>query len=163
MRTKKTLSLLILFTLLCSFNVCAQTKIVTGHPDFKIKIKRCEANGSTVVIDMLIENVGSNDVILKLNPYETIAFDDEGDKFSKYKINVQLGDSGLVSGAIRQVAKNLLPPEIPLKARLQIDGVPESATEFKRIDLAVECSEWRLGTDKFVKFTNIPITREGDE
>ena len=46
-------------------NVCAQDaplKIVTNHPDFKIKIKRCAASGKTVVLDLILMNEGVNDV-----------------------------------------------------------------------------------------------------
>ncbi|MCH5242724.1 MAG: hypothetical protein J1F67_09945 [Muribaculaceae bacterium] len=165
MKLKKLFCLLMFFTLLGSVSTVAQTKIVTGHPDFKIKITRCEANGTTAVIDMLIENVGSKDVKLELRPVDTVAYDDEGDKFSRGKINIRFGDSNLVNGAegFYVQPSNILPPEIPLKARIQIEGVPETATEFKRIDLGVWCMDWNLGKDKFVKFTNVPISREGDD
>ena len=34
-------------------------RIITNHPDFKIKIKRCEVSGKTCVIDMVIEKMSS--------------------------------------------------------------------------------------------------------
>lgn len=165
MRTKKTFSLLILFTLLWSINVYAQTKIVTGHPDFKIKITRCEASGSTAVIDFLLENVGNDDV--KISMYggneqdsKSVAYDDEGNKYGGKKFQIAISGSGLTAYSLGET----LPPDIPLKARIQIEGVPESATEFKRVDLQLYCNTWNLNRDKKpVRFTNVPIFREGDE
>ena len=45
-------------------NVSAQDgiKIITNHPDFKIKVKRCAASGKTVVIDLILTNEGTNDI-----------------------------------------------------------------------------------------------------
>ena len=62
----------ILLTLMAIFafglqNVCAQDaplKIVTNNPDFTIKVKRCAASGKTVVLDLILNNVGTNDVML---------------------------------------------------------------------------------------------------
>ena len=46
-------------------NVSAQDaplKIVTNHPDFNIKVKRCAASGKTLVIDLIATNTGSEDI-----------------------------------------------------------------------------------------------------
>lgn len=164
MKLKKTALFFMLTILYGSLGICAQTKIVTGHPDFKIKITRCEANGSTAVIDMLLENESPQDVKLTLKSYATAAYDDEGNKYSDGKIKLQFGNSSWMEGKQgNSPISNLLPSEIPMKAHIQIDGIPESATMFKRIDLGVSCSEWNLKEDKFVKFTNVPISREGDD
>lgn len=170
MRTKKFFSFLILFTLLSSLNGFAQTKIVTGHPDFKIKITRCEASGSTAVIDLLIENVGSSDVPITMwggrscvgMPHNmSVAYDDDGNKYTgENDFRVSIGKSGLTKCfGIEEV----LPPDIPLKARIQFEGVPESATEFRRIDLIIDSKAWGLNDKKPVKITNVPISREGDD
>ena len=45
------------FALQYSYAQDAPLKIVTNHPDFKIKIDRCAASGSTVVLDMLFINL----------------------------------------------------------------------------------------------------------
>ena len=57
----------ILLTLMAIFafglqNVSAQDaplKIVTNHPDFSIKVKRCAASGKTVVLDLILNNEGN--------------------------------------------------------------------------------------------------------
>ena len=58
--------------------------------------------------------------------------------------------------------KRQLMANIPMKARLQIEGVPAAATMFKRIDWTIYCDAWNLSDKKKVKFLNIPITREGE-
>ena len=45
-------------------NISAQDgiKIVTNHPDLNLKVKRCAASGTTVILDLVLNNVGVNDV-----------------------------------------------------------------------------------------------------
>ena len=87
-------------------NVSAQDaplKIVTNHPDFKIKVKRCAASGKTVVLDLILNNEGTNDV----------------------KIDMVVVDAWSEAYA-----------------------------------LCIDCSAWGLNSQKLVKFSNIPITRD---
>ena len=35
----------------------APIKIVTGHPDLKVKVNRCEASGNLVIIDLTFTNI----------------------------------------------------------------------------------------------------------
>ena len=170
MKLKKLFSLLMFFTLLGSVSTVAQTKIVTGHPDFKIKITRCEANGNTVVIDMTLENTGSKDINIRMwggiswsknGMKMTVAYDDDGNKYTgQNDLKVSIGKSGWDGG---YGLREMLPPDIPLKASILIEGVPESATEFKRIDLYIESDDWGLNDKKPIKITNVPISREGDD
>ena len=37
-------------------------KIITNHPDFKVKVKRCVASDKTVIVDLILNNEGTNDV-----------------------------------------------------------------------------------------------------
>lgn len=80
-------------------NVSAQDaplKIVTNHPDFKIKVKRCAASGKTVVIDLILSNVGATDVeniegfggIYYGSPRGTEAYDDEGNIYQERNIYI---------------------------------------------------------------------------
>lgn len=162
---KKFFSFLMLFTLLSSVSAIAQTQIVTGHPDLKIKITRCEASGTTAVIDFLLENIGNDDVKIYMyggasQDSKSVAYDDDGNKYAGKNFQIDISKSGLTAYNIGET----LPPDIPLKARIQIEGVPDNATEFKRIDLQLYCDTWNLNRDKKpVKFTNVPIYREGDE
>ena len=166
---KKTIVFLFLmFVSLQSFS--QGLKIVTGHPDFKVKITRCEANGSTAVIDMVIENAGNNDVLITMwggrscwgTPHDmSVAYDDEGNKYTgENDFKVSIGKSGLSKCF---GVEEVIPSDIPLKARIQLEGVPESANEFRRIDLIIDSEAWGLNDKKPVKFTNVPISRDGDD
>lgn len=131
-------------------------RIITNHPDFKIKIKRCEVSGKTCVIDMVIENIGYEDVIYQTNNNYFIGYDDEMTEYSNFK--VAIGNSNWINDyQYRKLMSN-----IPMKARIQIEGVPAAATMFRRIDWTIYCNAWNLGDKKKVKFLNIPITREGE-
>lgn len=133
-------------------------RIITNHPDFKIKIKRCEAAGKTCVIDLIIENIGYEDVIIQTRGGGDcfIGYDDEMTEYTNIKISI--GNSNWLGyWENRQLMAN-----IPIKARIQIEGVPAAATMFRRIDWLINCRAWNLGENKKVKFLNIPITREGE-
>lgn len=136
------------------------TKIVTHHPDLKIKLRRCEVNGKTCIIDFIITNYGADTGITLSgrNGYigESEAFDDEG---NIYTPAVQLANSGIREDDVSCTLLN----DVPIKARLQIEGVSSSATMFKRIHLVASCRTLGLNSNKPIMFYNIPISREGDE
>lgn len=161
MNNVKKLFLIVALMAMSGVYAFAQTtgmKIGAVHPDLKMKITRCEAAGKTVIIDFVFENVGSNDVNLRVwGGNRSIAYDDEGNVYSGEFIQVKFGNTGLANWDINTT----LPSGVPLKGRIQIEGVPESTTIFRRIDLQVESRNWNL--DKKIKISNIPINREGDE
>lgn len=134
-------------------------KIVTNHPDLEIKLKRCQVSGKTCVIDFVMTNYGNDtkiDLYGSSSSDNSTAFDDEG---NEYEFAVQATNSGLTY--------NWINPEIltdvPIKCRIQIEGVASSATMFKRIMLAARCDALGLYSSKPIMFYNVPITREGDE
>ena len=138
-------------------------KIVTNHPDLEIKLKRCQVNGKTCVIDFIMTNYG-NDTEISLHgtgglgsggTYKSTAFDDEG---NEYGFAVQATNSGLGL----HVKVDIL-TDVSIKCRIQIEGVASSATVFKRIMLATSCRTLGLNENKPIMFYNVPITREGDE
>ena len=132
-------------------------KLVTNHPDFKIKVRRCEASGKTCVIDLIIENVGSSDVDMYINDDYLIAYDDEANEYNR--IGISVGNSNWIYGEGRTLMAG-----VPMKARIQIEGVAESATMFRRLDWGIQrCDAWGLNQHKPIKFINLPISREGDE
>ena len=166
---QKIVRLLVLLLMLAgSTAASAQTsgvKIVTGHPDFKIKITRCEASGTTCILDLLLQNIGANDTNVKVfgGDYNaTVLYDDEGNAYSGRQVRVSVGNKTPSSW----MNACTLPSEVPVRARLQIEGVPESATLFTRIDLRLECPqwgfEWGQNPPKKAKIINVPIFREGD-
>ena len=133
-------------------------KIVTNHPDLEIKLKRCQVSGKTCVIDFVMTNYGNDTKISLLGSGFTgnsTAFDDEG---NEYRFAVQATNSGLDG----YVTVDIL-TDVPIKCRIQIEGVASSASVFKRIKLCTDCSALGLNRDKPIMFYNVPITREGDE
>lgn len=133
-------------------------RIITNHPDLKIKIKRCEVSGKTCVIDMEIENVGYEDVIIFTGSGSDyfIGYDDEMTEYTNIKVAISN------SNWMGWNTKRNLMANLSMKARLQIEGVPAAATMFKRIDWTIYCDAWNLSDKKKIKFLNIPITREGE-
>lgn len=132
-------------------------KLVTNHPDFKIKVRRCEASGKTCVIDLILENVGSSDVNMYIDGNSLIAYDDEANEYNK--ISISVGNSNWIYADSRTLMAG-----VPMKARIQIEGVAESATMFRRLDWGIQrCEAWGLDRNKPIKFMNLPISREGDE
>lgn len=144
-------------------NVSAQDaplKIVTNHPDFKIKVERCAASGNTLVLDLFFINQSVEDVDLcVLTHYEGAnceAYDNQGNSYSssifayvKNKTN-QYGNTDIFS----------LLPEIPMRVRMTIENFSETAESIARFRIRVDCNKWRLGKFKLVELRNIPITRD---
>lgn len=139
-------------------------KIVTNHPDFKVKVKRCVASGKTVIIDLTLNNEGTNDVEdLQVHGGVTAAseaYDDEGNIYQKYNVKVKVanrpeytyGNSG----------KFNIPSGVPIRLSVSIDGVPQSAESISRLKLCLYCKAWSVGCDfdKPLRISNIPISRD---
>lgn len=165
MNSIKKLCLIVALMTISGVYAFAQTsgpKIVSVHPDLKVRITRCEAAAKTVVVNLVFENVGSTDTKISCNPAACSAYDDEGDKFSGWQFSVSIANGNLIEGTYYGTPRELLPSDIPVKAKIQIEGVPESATMLRRIDLCMSSDEWGF-RNKVVKITNVPISREGDE
>lgn len=130
-------------------------RLTTNHPDFKIKVRRCEVAGRTCVIDLILENIGYSDIKIYVPSYSCIAYDDEANEYSN--IAVAVGGNEWIQNTSRTLLAG-----VPMKARIQIEGVSEAATVFRRLDWKIESRDWGLGSKKFVTFVNLPISREGD-
>lgn len=141
-------------------NVSAQDaiKIVTNHPDFKIKVKRCAASGKTVVIDLILTNEGTNDV--KVNDVFaggwSEAYDDEGNIYQN-SIHAKIANRERYTDS---TGSFLIPVGVPMKLSIQINNVSSSAESIARLSLRVDCPTWGLGNNKPVKISNIPISRD---
>lgn len=139
-------------------------KMTTHHPDFKVKVKRCEVSGKTCVIDMLFENVGSEDVTITAGQLlGAIAYDDEANQYvltqNDNTIKISLGKT-----ADWAWCDNItLMQEVPIKVRVQIENVSSAATMFRRLQINIESHAWSLNGSKPLTFYNLPISREGDE
>lgn len=149
------------FALQYSYAQDAPLKIVTNHPDFKIKIDRCAASGSTVVLDMLFINKGSEDIdeVSVKTHYEghnSEAIDNEGNTYSG-TIYAYVKDKTTQYGDTRGFS---LLPDVPMKVRITIENFSETAESIARLKLRVDCNKWRIGKFKLVELRNIPITRD---
>ena len=68
--------------LFIALSVNAQVKVVSPHPDVKVKFLRCIESGGTAVIEFTVNNLSNQDqefTILGYNNYST-AYDDEGNE-----------------------------------------------------------------------------------
>lgn len=142
-------------------NVSAQDgiKIITNHPDFKIKVKRCAASGKTVVIDLILTNEGTNDiegVYVCGGAWDcSEAYDDEGNIYKDLRVKVANRNQYDANGT----GDFNIPTGVPMRVSIQINNVSTSAESIARIKLIVNCRQWGLNKDKPVRFSNIPISR----
>ena len=136
----------------------AQLKIVTNHPDFQIKVKRCAASGKTVVIDLILNNVGTNDVrINNVIVYGwSEAYDDEGNIYQGDNLKVKVANRQNYNGTSGDF---LFPSGVPMKLSIQINNASTSAESIARLSLRFDCGVWGLDNNKLVKISNIPISR----
>ena len=159
--------ILLLFVALLAFgvqNIQAQDaplKIVTNHPDFKIKVKRCAASGKTVILDLILSNEGANDVEnvdIMGGASGAEIYDDQG--------NIYQGESIAVKVANRKdydmwrTGEFHILTGVPMRLSIRVDGVPAAATSIARLKLPVSARQWNLTREKPVVFRNIPITRD---
>lgn len=155
----KKISFLMLF--ICSvFFISAQTQIVTGHPDFKVKVTRCAASGKTVVLDMVFTNVSETDVEnwgIYTNYFtKTTVYDSEGNIYGNGSNSVLIKVSNYDYSYSHTNLKMI--SDVPMKVSLQIKGVPETVESLARVDLAVYIPLFNIGNTP-VKIKNIPISR----
>lgn len=157
---KKILLLLMAMFAFGMQNVSAQDaplKIVTNHPDFQIKIKRCAASGKTVILDLVLNNLGVNDVEnVDVSGYSSEVYDDEGNIYNADDIKVKVANR---PNYARGTDRFNIPTGVPMRLSISIEGVPQSAESIARLKLIVDCDKWGLNNDKPVRFTNIPISR----
>lgn len=143
-------------------NINAQDgiKILTNHPDFNIKVKRCAASGKTVIIDLVLNNTGVNDVenvvVWGGNNYSE-AYDDEGNMYQHDNFKVRVANKPNYDSW--QTDKFNIPTGVPIRLSISIEGVPQSAESIARLKLIIRCDAWGIGRDKPVKISNIPISR----
>ena len=149
----------ILMLLICSvLFATAQTQIVTGHPDFKVKVTRCAASGKTVVLDMMFTNVSANDVedwqIWPCNKI-TVVYDSEGNIYGGNKLAIKVSNYDYTNYGFNDLK---MISDVPMKVSLQIKGVPETVESLARVDINVVIPLFNVGSSP-VKIKNIPISR----
>ena len=144
-----------------SLQAQAPLKIVTNHPDFKIKVQRCAASGKTVIIDLILTNEGATDVEDILGwggSRDTEAYDDEGNIYQYNAIKVRVANRPNYNDYNSKDFK--IPVGVPMKYSICIENVPLSAESIARLSLHFDCQKWGLNGSKLVKISNIPISRD---
>ena len=161
---KKILFILMAMMVIGVQNISAQDapmKIVTNHPDFNIKVKRCAASGKTVILDLILTNEGTNDVenvwVYGGWSNHSEAYDDQGNIYQNDAIAVKVANRKEYSCG--DTGRFNIPTGVPMRLSVRIDGVPTAAESIARFKLFVNCSAWNLNDEKPVLFRNIPITR----
>ncbi|EXZ04270.1 hypothetical protein [Bacteroides fragilis] len=145
----KKISFFALFMLL-SLGIEAQVKVVSPHPDIKVKFLRCIESGGTAVIEFTVNNLSNQDKEFNLSSccgYST-SYDDEGNLYED--ANIQISDR--IGPAISIV----FPSNIPVKCKLHIEKISQYATEFSKATLGLLLR----GEYKSIEFFNIPIVRD---
>ena len=137
-------------------------KIITHHPDFRVKVLRCEVSEQTCVIDLQLINRSSEDVYVRtggVHWFEHTAYDDAGNHYEKERFRIAVGNLSEWIGYQKDL---LIPAQGLLKARVQLEGVKSDATVFSVMKIGIDSDVWQLGRDKYLTFRNLPISREGD-
>lgn len=139
----------------------APLKIITNHPDFKIKVKRCAASGKTVVLDLILTNEGVNDIEnieISGGIYGTEAYDDDGNIYQQDAIKVKVANRKEYSGGGTGTFN--IPTGVPIRLSLQFSDVSNAAQSIARLKINANCKAWGLNHDKPIKINNIPISRD---
>lgn len=139
-------------------------KIITNHPDFKVKVKRCVASDKTVIVDLILNNEGTNDVEKVdfgsswTGAYHE-AYDDEGNIYKDDKIRICVANTN--EWKENRTDEFNIPAGVPIKVSIKIEGVPTSAEAIARLSLCFNCAAWGLAYNKKpIKISNIPISRD---
>lgn len=136
-------------------------KIITHHPDFRVKVLRCEVSEQTCVIDLQLINRSSEDVTIQTGVNSWLnhtAYDDAGNHYNRNQFKIAVGN---LSDWLFD-KEFLIPAHGLLKARVQLEGVKSDATVFSVMKIGITSDAWQLGKDKYLTFRNLPILREGD-
>jgi len=143
-----------------SVNAQESIKIVTGHPDLKIKVTRCAASGKTVVLDLTVTNVGDSDIPdfkVHGSGYATKIYDDQGNIYEGYdkpiKVKIANREYTTESQEIKLVAG------VPFKLSYLISEVSPQAETLVLVEPDIYCPSWSINKD-IVKLRNIPIARD---
>lgn len=136
-------------------------RIVTGHPDFKIEIKRCAASGTTVVLDMIVTNVSDTDVQFEVrgSGWRTKLYDNLGNIYEAKDIYVKIANKEYTTSIHTIKLISNLPTDFTIKA----ENISEKATSFALVEPHIYSQEWGITKAGDVKLRNIPITRDEEE
>lgn len=142
----------------------AQTKVIfnNGPVGLNWKFKRSFIQGTTLVVDFVVENNTGKDIVEFFvnmdgfdeqgHHFDIVAYDDEGNMYSGYeKIRINIANQGN-GNAINFPAGQMV------KVRIQIIGIDEFATKITSFMAPVRSSYWNNWA--VLRVSNISIPRE---
>ncbi len=135
----------------------APIKIITGHPDIKLRVTRCIASDKTVIVDMILTNVSEYDIDnFRINgsAYGTKVYDNLGNIY-KDNIGVRIGNQQYN----RWYNIGKLISEVPTQISIMIENVTMQAEYLALIEPRVSADGYTFANNTF-KIRNIPITRD---
>lgn len=150
----------------------AQTKVIfnNGPVGLNWKFKRSFIQGTTLVVDFVIENNTGKDMSCQIassvsayiGNLELKAFDDEGNVYNSSRFQYESKFSGKIGGKNSLYEWETIPRDNLVKVRLQIADIDEFATKIKMLTIPVGVSDNVGIGDGYceLRVTNIPIPRE---
>ncbi len=155
----KKIHLAVIAIIMTVFSANAQVKIESPHPDLDVKITRCAYTSGTVIIDLVITNFGIEDEICFMtvkpgNHSATFMYDDEGNSYSANDTEILFGtpNKQLKGGWVR----NSFPQDIPIKYRVQFDGINSNASKFTLVKIGLSSNgPLSLNVDKPLIIRNL--------
>lgn len=113
-----------------AFGAYAQT-LSTGNPDVRGKVTGCVAEGKEVFVDFTLINVTDDEIYVNVaTDFDSAAYDDEGNVYNYRSLAVLNDDRYETRRGVTLV------PQVPVKFRLKIVGVPTSVSEMPYIKIA---------------------------
>ncbi len=146
----------VLAILMAVVSANAQVKIESPHPDLDIQVKRCAMASGTVVIDLMVTNYVEEEIVTFLGSYNdrSTAYDDEGNKYANEESSIKVWFSG--ESLTNRYHRVVLPSEVPIKARIQIDKVSPQASKLLLLKLGVESKgAMALNVSKPIQIRNL--------
>ncbi len=120
-------------------------RIVSPHPDLEIQIKSCDYSKGTVELDLVLTNKGAEETVTFYGTNAgSAAYDNEANQYAKGSSKITTGPTG---GKVSNTTKIVLPRNIPVKYRVEIDKVSTTASSFKLLKLYVS-STGRMSLSK---------------
>ena len=151
--------LTIIVTFAASQKMNAQNiKVITGHPDFKIEVLRCAASGPNVVLDLMVTNIGYEDVKefkVHGSNYATKFYDNLGNIYERdqsVEVKIANKDYTVSDCTIKLVAG------LPTRLSYIVHNVSPRATSFVLIEPDIWVPDWSINLET-VKIRFVPIAR----
>lgn len=138
-------------------------RVEAAPRDFSIEITRTSIEGNAMIIDLLFENLGSEDVIIDQSIYMAglVAYDDRGNQYNRRAVGMAIGDnSRMGAGLGAGNSRRKLLAGVPIKARITISNISPEATRIARMDWDFQCKEWGVQVGKPIRFRDVIVNRK---